>query len=366
MRTGSGVAEIQRVRRTGFTLIELTVAIAVIAVLAALLLPAVQSARAASRRTQCKNHLKQIGLALQSHATTFREKLPRAGVPKGKDAALKSWAVIILPYMEQNNVMEDLRQNPAYPLGQVIVPAYACPDDLSAVGKPGQTSYVANLGYLGRSNSGSTPGPRGFFEKSSIAFSSQFAISLFYTNDHTTKNSDGGFESGVFWPDMDLAMGMISNGDGTSNTIAVSENIYAGSWGVDVIYDDTLNRGSPGLAQVGFGIGDDGIQLEGEANAGNDPTRPTSLKVLSTNYEHYAINGAIRRKAGGSEGFISAPNSRHIGGVHMLYCDGHIEFMSENVDNVVYAHALTWAGGRKGQVDGATAPSGGGGVTGQF
>lgn len=346
--------------RPGFTIIELLVVIAIIAILVALLVPAVQSARAAARRTECKNNLRQIGVALHNHASTYRQKLPRVSIPKGKPAELKSWAVILLPFMEQTEVYEEIKNNPGFALDEIIVPGYSCPEDQSASGVAGQTSYVANLGYMGRSFIGPTPGPRGFFEKSG-APDPNFSMSLFYSNDHTIKNSDGGFESGVFWPEKDLTLSAITNFDGTSNTIAVSENIYAGSWAADVIYDDVNNRCSPGVAEVGFGIGDDGIQLEGEVDAGNDPTVPTSLKIISTNLQHYKINGAVNHPQGGVDGFIAAPNSGHEGGVHMLWVDGHVDFMSENVDDNVYARALTWAGHRNGQeLSGGSTNSGGG------
>lgn len=360
----------QRLRTAGFTLIELLVVIAVISILIALLLPAVQNARAAARRTECKNNLRQIGVALHNHASAFREKLPRIGNPRGKSPELRSWAVILLPYMEQNVVKEKMESDPSFALNEVVIKSYGCPDDATAAGVPGQLSYVANMGYLGRSYIGATPGPRGFFEKSWAPYSGNFPISLFYTNDHTTKNADGGFESGVFWPDKDLTIGSISNNDGTSNTIAITENVYARSFATDVIYDDNLERCSPGVADVGFGIGDDGIQLEGETDTGNDPTFPTSLKIEATALEHYAINGGVRHPAGSFEGFLSAPNSHHIGGVHMLWVDGHVSFMSENTDHAVYARALTWAGGREGQAlngtvpNHGTPPGGGGGNSG--
>jgi len=93
----------QRVRRSGFTLVELLVVIAIIGTLVGLLLPAVQSAREAARRTACMNNLKQLGVAFQSHASA-RKELPKGGV-KCPTAAFygHSWWVPMLPYIEESN-----------------------------------------------------------------------------------------------------------------------------------------------------------------------------------------------------------------------------------------------------------------------
>ncbi|WP_172991793.1 DUF1559 domain-containing protein [Lacipirellula parvula] len=92
-------------RRTAFTLVELLVVIAIIGVLVALILPAVQAAREAARRTQCQNNLRQIGLALQLHHDA-KGRFPAAShgfplKPLGTDQYAVSWAFELLPYMEQ-------------------------------------------------------------------------------------------------------------------------------------------------------------------------------------------------------------------------------------------------------------------------
>ena len=95
--------------RRGFTLIELLVVIAIIGVLIALLLPAVQAAREAARRTQCVNNLKQLGLALHNYAGASDGRLPpvnfsQVANPATGNAAVGSAHYALLPYVEQGNV----------------------------------------------------------------------------------------------------------------------------------------------------------------------------------------------------------------------------------------------------------------------
>lgn len=339
-------------RRSGFTLIELLVVISIIGMLVALLLPAVQQARAAARRAQCQNHLKQLGLALHNFASTYDGDFPLIGIHAGDPGEYRSWAITLLPYLEQGNAFDSLKQDPAFDLSKIAIPVYTCPDDGSASGKPGQLTYVVNFGYAGRSSINGAPIAPGFIQKPGYVHPN-FPFSVIASNRHDTETADGGWVTGMFWSDRHVNLSYVSVGDGTSNTVAMTENLYAGSWSEEVIYPGNIVpvSGSPGLCHVAFGIGDDGIWLEGESSVGNDTASPTSLQIISTNLERYGINAAVSHASGGSEGLMPAPNSRHTGGVNMLWVDGHVSFVSENVNQEVYAMSLTWNGGN--QVGGA-------------
>ncbi|TWT94015.1 Type II secretion system protein G precursor [Botrimarina colliarenosi] len=112
---------------TGFTLVELLVVIAIIGILVALLLPAVQAAREAARRTQCANNLKQIGLAVQNYEST-RKQLPPSRVSDHHP----TWLYLILPFMEENSLIwDDVFKQSVYRMPEAIrthvVEGYLCP-----------------------------------------------------------------------------------------------------------------------------------------------------------------------------------------------------------------------------------------------
>lgn len=140
----------------GFTLIELLVVIAIIAILIALLLPAVQQAREAARRSQCKNNLKQIGLALHMYhetAGTFPPgwiaQHPTTNQPYWLGRPGWGWATRILPYLEQENVQNNLINFNLSMLDSfhdqvrtTSIPVFLCPSD------PGETTFMLTPGTM--------------------------------------------------------------------------------------------------------------------------------------------------------------------------------------------------------------------------
>lgn len=153
-----------KTKRIGFTLIELLVVIAIIGTLAGLLLPAVQMARNAARRTQCTNNLKQIGLAIQNFHDT------RKFIPPSRPAdGFLTWPVFLMPFMELGNIEDRLNWRLPYSqqdpdVLKTGVPVLVCPSrrkvgDISSFEKGGQPTGVCG-DYVG--NAGSVFGTDGY------------------------------------------------------------------------------------------------------------------------------------------------------------------------------------------------------------
>ncbi|MES2793789.1 MAG: DUF1559 domain-containing protein [Planctomycetota bacterium] len=302
----------------GFTLIELLVVIAIIAVLIALLLPAVQQAREAARRTQCKNNLKQFGLAFHNYAETYGT-FPSGGF--GQFSV--SWFVQILPQMEQANMTAKLvfTDSAGYSGGANAAvltgwrPSFLwCPSgnlSTSAV-RDGIVASSCYIGIAGATASASSPtDPTG--QNRCVSHSQGYSC------------SNGVLIANAVTRLRDLT-------DGTTNTIMVGEQSRFGinSTGqVDI-------RGS-GEWGTWLGPGARGIP-NGPAVPGD--TYPFSSQPWFRNVTtvRYGINNVTESAgAGGNsrDGTNNSLQSAHTGGAHVLLGDGGVRFLSDSLNQSI-------------------------------
>ena len=132
-------------RRQGFTLIEVLVVISIMAMLMALLLPAIQSSREAARRTHCLNNIRNVGIAVISFASANNDRLPALSARYQETEV--GWPVQLLPMLDNASLYREIRSGRSMGQG-IVVPVFTCPDDSSSVGLPGGLSYAANAGYI--------------------------------------------------------------------------------------------------------------------------------------------------------------------------------------------------------------------------
>lgn len=214
-----------RTPKQGFTLIELLVVIAIIAVLIALLLPAVQQAREAARRSQCKNNLKQMGLALHNYESTYgafpaHSYQPYAG-PHWKDPRY-SWFTAILPNLEQTNLYNQYNMSLNWhdPANAAVVktklPVYRCPSALDRDG----FDWAVLVSYPDASPTATfISAPRDYYYGAVTDYANIAGISTALNNTLTPKYSDN-TNIGVLKSDVSRISSVT---DGLSNTIVVTE-----------------------------------------------------------------------------------------------------------------------------------------------
>jgi prepilin-type N-terminal cleavage/methylation domain-containing protein len=331
---------VRSTRSRGFTLIELLVVIAIIAILIALLLPAVQQAREAARRTQCRNNLKQIGLALHNYHDNFSKFPPGAvadprSIPGGacpprtgggatrENATGITWTVSILPYIDLAplyNVFDfsipfasrHVTINPVnnrngflqYPLanmgGHASPTAFLCPSD-----PRGGTGGVL-LNYVGCMGGGDDC----VFNATTCPFGAQCAGGagrLYWNN-------------GALHIQSTVDFGKMT--DGASNVYLVGETKYM------------RKQGDPGVAANNYPGWSSGLDI---LNTVNTSTQTIAAAVLPINFKRTDIPLA----AGGydwndSGQFMRMFGSYHVGGCHMLMGDGSVSFLSENMDLTIH------------------------------
>ena len=328
--------------RRAFTLIELLVVIAIIAILIALLLPAVQQAREAARRTQCKNNLKQIGLALHNYhdqANVFPPGYISTGVTANQYQGW-GWTVMLLPQFDQgplynqlNTYMNgDFLDAAVIPTGatsmisRTTIAALKCPSDVGS-------DLVSFLGAI--------PTPAGTaVATSDFARSNYFGVVGWQNTGTVTAPVAIGIQDGVI-PTSSVFRGSFSENsrvglrdmtDGSSNSIVVGERYtptYNGAAGTFPVGHGTWvgvgNRNTAdGLAS---GLGDTAARTDIAID--NSTTASTRRSPAS-----YRINGNNTGSA--PRGQTSGFGSMHTGGAHFTMGDGAVRFISENIDGNVY------------------------------
>ncbi|MCA9116869.1 MAG: DUF1559 domain-containing protein [Planctomycetaceae bacterium] len=298
-----------RALRRGFTLIELLVVIAIIAILIALLLPAVQQAREAARRTQCRNGMKQIGLALHNYHDNFN-KFPIGTQGPGY---VSNWRGALLPYLDQAAIYN--LANPFHPgtggytaMQGLMVPVYKCPSsplDSFALNPGGETNNNLNsmmlIDYVGVM--GAYPDPAATARASQCTPSTETpSYGLYCINGILTYNKSYSMR--------DITDGssntmIVAEQSGTVGNIDVRSNYYGGWTGTGISGDaTTLTAGSwgSGTTTVRYPI--------------NHPTQSAGAQYT------YGANTII--------------NSYHEGGVHTLIGDGAVRFISENINFLTF------------------------------
>jgi prepilin-type N-terminal cleavage/methylation domain-containing protein/prepilin-type processing-associated H-X9-DG protein len=339
-----------RLHRRGFTLIELLVVIAIIGVLIALLLPAVQAAREAARRSQCVNNLKQLGLAIQNYNDVNGSLPPSStsGFPAGVSMNNFSMKVRILPFMEQTMLFNAFNQSLAYNVAQngtatsTIVSGFLCPSDANKISR-GMGSYAghdfADTNYA--NNLGTCVTLTGNLQMDGPAYT---------------------IGSNLFGPPVTLALVV----DGTSNTAMWSETLIGtgNTYGDRTsmwISPDTFNWSgtiSPTMSGTIYGTL---AQLAANCQAS---TKLGTFKTLgfSYSYEMVGVGGGYSHintpnkkmcmfsnnnadPPGSSISSLIGPNSYHSGGVNVAFMDGSVHFIKDSIAQQTWWSLATMKGG---------------------
>jgi prepilin-type N-terminal cleavage/methylation domain-containing protein len=328
-------------RHRGFTLIELLVVIAIIAILTALLLPAVQQAREAARRTQCRNNLRQIGLALHNYLDAHRVFPPSyCAVPGVTTTVGGQWSVFarILPYVEQANLQNLINWSLAYStqvnVATTRVPTYLCASEVNDVVRVNPSTGI----------------PRDY--------PANYVVNFGTWKIYDPTSGSGG--DGAFFPNSKLTTAAFR--DGTSNTLCASEaraftpylrntssdpgplpparpDFAAGFTGDGCCIGPTLQQ------NTGHTEWADGLCQQSGFTTVFGPNTRIPYTVAGAEYDIDFVSWREGTHATRVAYAALPARSYHEGLVHALLMDGSARSVSENIALVVWQALGTRAGG---------------------
>ncbi len=342
-------------KKHGFTLVELLVVIAIIGILIALLLPAVQAAREAARRTQCTNNQKQLALALHAHHDSKGAFPLGMEMSPGLNTTVATFFVRLLPYAEQGNLYAQWDFNPATAghnpsknatndvgtsRAATLIPGFVCPSDHfeenpfllpdGAMAFPSQSAAGAAGGYYSGTSYAGNYGEGSYYTRFS-----QFPIRpngiLFITGSDDQLSGPPGVHALVDNHKNLPAVRIADITDGTSSTLLLGEKYHE-----DQFFDTwTSSNSGMKMHQVSAWAWAGG--MKGAAHLFCSSAVPINKTVLFYTSSPNDIAAQDRRFNGWGSG--------HTGGAVFALCDGSVRFVLESIDPVTLSRLSTRGGG---------------------